>query len=72
MSKKDIDFENSLPEKIIIERKANFSQFWYEVTIKTWDKKTYQGIVDDKDVIRLLKKYTEYVNHDRFSLPREK
>lgn len=63
------NYENSLPKSIRINRLYGFDPYgFFEITIKTWDNITYKGIIDDSEVVKLLKKYTPYEKYKKFKI----
>lgn len=66
------EYENALPKKVILERRAEgarLPQCYWDITIKTWKNKNYEGIASDGDVMKLIHDYKEYVNYQRYIPP---
>jgi len=67
------DYENSLPPKIVIERKYDMvnPSGVYEIKIKNYKKKVSGGTLSDELVLKILKEYREFYGEDHFEFPQK-
>lgn len=63
-----VEYENSLPSNIELERVNNEPHGVYNIKIKTWSGEVFEGLISDEFILKMLENYQSFEGLKKYEI----